>query len=514
MATSFSTQGATSPFVTPTALNNFTASVGATPQARALTNMSVGGMQTSTPQAPQVTMPQAPSQPVVSHTVSDAAGNTVTQKYATPEPGLLASSNSAPTTNTPSTTNPTSNPNANYNAGVTQTNTGAGTPANVQSNSQVTSTPSTNSSNPQTQQGLLSAIQSLITNQDSQQAGLTSQEQALTNNFTNMNAGILSQPGEIGYQTGRQAQLQNTEQQGLSQLEGQQAQLAAYEQPQLSALTTEAGLLGPQQQAISAPAGGVTTLANTGQQFSNPIYEPATGAYQALSPQPNGTPGQAPTAGQASQYAIKSGDTLNAIAAANGIPEATLAAANPGINANDLQIGSNITIPASGTDNTAFSGGVASGQAAAGQQQVANQTALAQARSVQGKISSLLAANPTLNASPASAANAVQAWAQSTAAPTGPYVNLLNDLQEYANTIAPVLGVGGAPTDNKIAIATQLVPLLASGQTIEQAIQNLDDIAVGKINAVPQAAQNAAQPAQTQGSNTPSSIGQWGWTPQ
>lgn len=410
----------------------------------------------------------------------------------------------SPVINTPSATNPTSNPNANYTAGAAQT---VNTPAAVQqlSNAGISTAPTgaTVASTPATQASLIQQEEDLINKQNSQQEGLTSQEQTLENNFANMNAGILSQPGEIGYQTGRQAQLQNTEQQGLAQLEQSQADLAAYEQPQLAALGTAANQLGPQSQEITAPAGAVTTLANSGQQFSNPIYEPASGAYQALSPQPNGTLGQPSTAGQASQYAVKQGDSLTSIAAANGLTTAQLEAANPQIaNVNLIKPGDNITIPASGTGNTAFSGGIAVGQAALGQQQAVNQAALAQARGIQQNITNLLQQNPTLNASPAALGNAITQWANSTAVPSGPYVNLLNDLQEYANTIAPVLGVGGSVTDNKTAIATQMVPVLASGGTIQQALANLDANAVTKINAVPAAAQNASIPAQSQGGNS------------
>lgn len=275
LSSAFNTQGATSPFVTPTALNNFVSSVGATPQARALTNMSVGGVQTTTP---QVILPQTPSQPVTSHSVTDAAGNTVKQTYATPEPGLLTSqSGSGGASYTPPvSTSPVAGA-AQYNNALAEsllTPTPSSNAVPQLSNAGVSTASTDTSTNPQTQQGLIAQINALINNQNSQQAGLTSQEQELTNNFTNMNAGILSQPGEIGYQTGRQAQLQNTEQQGLSQLEGQQAQLAAYEQPQLSALTTEAGLLGPQNQTITASPGSITTNALTGQTYSAPTQVP------------------------------------------------------------------------------------------------------------------------------------------------------------------------------------------------------------------------------------------------
>lgn len=355
-----------------------------------------------------------------------------------------------------------------------------------------------------------------------QNAALTAQAQAIGTNYGQQianvgNIGAGMQAGDLSTGTspvgeGNAAIASEQESNRISALgTAENAALAPINQELTAQSQAQAGLLGAGQLAspnntnVTPPAGAVTTNALTGQQYSNPIYEPATGAYQAISPQPNGTAGQPATAGQATQYQIKSGDTFNAIAAANGTTAAALEAANPGANPNDLKIGSSITIPASGTGNTAFSGGIAAGQATAGENQVAMQSALAQSRGIAANISTLLQQNPTLNSSPAAIGNAIQQWASSTQVPTGPYVNLLNDLQEYANTIAPVLGVGGAPTDNKTAIATQMVPILASGGTIQQALANLDANAVTKINAVPQAVSNAAAPAQSQSTNTSSS---------
>lgn len=355
-----------------------------------------------------------------------------------------------------------------------------------------------------------------------QNAALTAQAQAIGTSYGQQianvgNIGAGMQAGDLSTGTspvgeGNAAIASEQESNRISALgTAENAALAPINQELTAQSQAQAGLLGAGQLAspnntnVTPPAGAVTTNALTGQQYSNPIYEPATGAYQAISPQPNGTAGQPATAGQATQYQIKSGDTFNAIAAANGTTAAALEAANPGANPNDLKIGSSITIPASGTGNTAFSGGIAAGQATAGENQVAMQSALAQSRGIAANISTLLQQNPTLNSSPAAIGNAIQQWASSTQVPTGPYVNLLNDLQEYANTIAPVLGVGGAPTDNKTAIATQMVPILASGGTIQQALANLDANAVTKINAVPQAVSNAAAPAQSQSTNTSSS---------
>lgn len=254
------TPGLVSPFGTPTALNSLNANLGKNTTSNypatvtsSPTNAFAGTMQTSTPQIAGLVNP-------VAHPAVTAAANSHPTSLTTNPDGTVKATydTSEPIVSTPSASNPTSNPNYNYNAGTAQTGTGAGTP--ITSNAG-TSTPSTGTS-PTTQQGLLSQIQTLINQQNSQQSGLTSQEQGLINNFTNMNAGILSQPGEIGYQTGRQAQLQQTEQSGLAALEGEQARLAGYEQPQISALTSAAGLLTPQ-----ATAAGQT------------VFDPSTGTF-------------------------------------------------------------------------------------------------------------------------------------------------------------------------------------------------------------------------------------------
>lgn len=204
--------------------------------------------------------------------VNSTQTNTIKASQTAPASQQVATGSPTNTSSTAPTVSPTGgNPNVNYSAGVTPlVNNPTSTVPQV-SNAGVSTAPTTASGTsgaPQTQQSTLQQIKDLIAQQDSQQSNLTGQEQTLTNNFTNMNAGILSQPGEIGYQTGRQAQLQQTEQTGLAALEGQQAQLAAYEQPQLSALTSVANNLTPQTvapgQAVFNPGTGQYTNASSG----------------------------------------------------------------------------------------------------------------------------------------------------------------------------------------------------------------------------------------------------------
>lgn len=162
---------------------------------------------------------------------------------------------------------------------------------------------------------------------------------------------------------------------------------------------------------------------------------------------------------------------------------------------------------------TPFTAGEVAGQQAAGQNIVTMKTAYAQATGIHQQISQLLQQNPTLNASPAAVGNAINQWVNSTQVPSGPYVNLLNDLQEYANTIAPVLGVtSGNVTDAKQAIAQGMVPILASGGTIEQALTNLETTASGKINQAQTVGQNPNAPVTAPTQNTPSaSVSGFGW---
>lgn len=477
-STAFNTQGATpilptiSPFLSP--------SSGGTSQGRALTNMSVGGTQTTTPSAPQITMPQPPSQPVTSHTVTDAAGNTTKQTYDT-TPGLLSSTNTTPVVGGTGSGG-TANPNFDYTN--TSYNTGAGTPV-APSTATTPTTSTTNAgttSTPQTQQGFLSQIQNLINSQNSQQQNLTGQEQQLSTNFANMNAGILNQPGEIGYQTGRQAQLQQTENTGLAALEGQQAQLAAYEQPQLSALTTAAGQLSPQNQSITPPAGGVTTIANTGQQYSNPILSaPGQTFYSA---QPQGTPGQPSTAGQTSQYTVQSGDSLSSIAAANGMTTAQLEAANPGItNPNLIQPGQQVTIPSSNGSSQYGTGPAATAnvQSIEGFQTQASNMNVA-LNSITANMPGMLTAMQQGNINPAGL-NIVNGALQAVGANTSnPYyqefINYANDFaNKYAIAITPA---GQDPTNARLQIAQSLIDGTQNAAALQQVMNNLTE--QGKTN--------------------------------
>ena len=78
----------------------------------------------------------------------------------------------------------------------------------------------------------------------------------------------------------------------------------------------------------------------------NDVYEMPLTKEEALAYAKNGyVVEELPQAQDGGIYTVKSGDTFNAIAYANGISPEELAAANPGINANSLSINQVLTIP-------------------------------------------------------------------------------------------------------------------------------------------------------------------------
>lgn len=459
------------------------------PGANSIAQQTFGG-------STQTTTPSMGVQAKSPNTNLTPPSNTLTSSQTAPSsnsssglyPSLMSNQvgtpqSTAPVVNTPSATNPTSNPNFNYNAGVTANTAAPATSysnAGFAGNGTAPTTSTTNSSTPLTQQGIYQQLLNQLNTYQSQESGLTSQEQGLASQMAAANAGILNSPGELGYQTGRQAQLQQTYNTGLGALQQNQAQLANYESPIISALTSAGGQLGPQQQAVTPPAGGVTTIANTGQQYSNPIYEPASGAYNALSPQPNGTPGTPSTAGQASTITIQPGQTLDQIAAQYGTTATALAQANGIANPNDIQAGASLTIPSSTGTNTPFAGGVASGQAALGTQYAQNYSAYQQSEGIRQNIDSIIQANPNLNPSVFTNVNSALQFLNGQVSNPA-YAILANNVAEYVNTLAPILGVGGDTTNYKTALAQQFLNGAASGQNMQQILAGIAQTASVKL---------------------------------
>lgn len=86
------------------------------------------------------------------------------------------------------------------------------------------------------------------------------------------------------------------------------------------------------------------------------------------------------------------------------------------------------------------------------------------------------------NPSPVALGNYLTQWLNGQAIPDHQYANVVNDLSEIANTIAPVLGTPGNPTDLKTTIAQELIPRLMAGQDIGTVLDNLEQNANIKIS--------------------------------
>lgn len=134
------------------------------------------------------------------------------------------------------------------------------------------------------------------------------------------------------------------------------------------------------------------------------------------------------------------------------------------------------------TSGTPFSGGQVQGDVALGQQYAQNVSANNQAQAIKTNIQTYLAQNPTLNPSQFSDVNtALQFLNGKVSNPQ--YQTLSNYLQEYINTLAPILGVGGDTTNLKTQIANGFVNAAASGQSVSQVLDGIEQLAQAKLNA-------------------------------
>lgn len=103
------------------------------------------------------------------------------------------------------------------------------------------------------------------------------------------------------------------------------------------------------------------------------------------------------------------------------------------------------------------------------------------AEGIKNTITGYLAANPSLNSSDLAAGNLLQQWIQGKQLTDPKYQTLFNYLDEYTNTLAPILGVGGDATNLKTQIAQGFVNSAASGQSITQVLQAMSALATNKI---------------------------------
>ena len=134
-----------------------------------------------------------------------------------------------------------------------------------------------------------------------------------------------------------------------------------------------------------------------------------------------------------------------------------------------------------GGTNTPFSGGIAQGNVALGQQYAQNISANNQAKTVKNQIVNDLNATP-LNPSDFTDINSfIQLLSGKVSNPK--YQILSNQLAEYVNTLTPILGVGGDNTNLKTQIAQGMINGQASGQSIVDVLNGIERLADAKLQS-------------------------------
>lgn len=296
--------------------------------------------------------------------------------------------------------------------------------------------------------------------------------------------------------SGETAALAGTQQQLLAQQQAATAANEAAGQANTGQSLQQSGLqAGATLQTPSASTQqvgqGTTVLGANGQPIaSTPVLAPVGSQTQYQVPAATYTNGQQNATPTSQGYNVQQGDTFNALAGQYGTTTQALEAANPGINPNNLQVGQRINIPQaqSTSGNSPFTAGQVAGQAGLGQTYAQNNAAITAAQGIQQKINADITTNGINSLSSATVANAANDWVKGQLSDPN-LANFFNDLTDYTQTIAPLIGIAGSPTDAKTFISQQMVNGMQSGQTIMQVLDNLNTLAINKNSAVQSAGQ-------------------------
>lgn len=103
---------------------------------------------------------------------------------------------------------------------------------------------------------------------------------------------------------------------------------------------------------------------------------------------------------------------------------------------------------------------------------------------IKNKITTYLAANPSLNPTELAVGNKLQQWIEGKQLTDPKYQTLFNYLNEYTSTLAPILGVGGDATNLKTEIAQSFINAAASGQSIAEVLENMQQLSEGKLQDI------------------------------
>lgn len=283
------------------------------------------------------------------------------------------------------------------------------------------------------------------------------------------NAAIASQSASARMQALSQAQ--------QAALQGTGQQLTGTEQL-TNALTSGIGAQTAQQQT------GISGLTNAGNlaqpsaaAYGQTVFDPVTGQYSGgnMDPQTQATSlAQKVMSGQMT-YA----QALASLGYAGTAGTNFLNNAITGAGGNPLQLEAQGGIQQA--NMTALGTAAASGQAGVLSSLPSMEAADTAAEGVKNTITTYLVANPQLNPADFAAGNKLDQWIQGKQLSDPKYQTLANYLNEYTNTLAPILGVGGDPTNLKTEIAASFINAAASGQSIAEVLENMQSLSKGKI---------------------------------
>ena len=288
---------------------------------------------------------------------------------------------------------------------------------------------------------------------------------------------IESTPIPLNFQQGRIGAIQRaaaTEEQALT---GQVSNALAGQGQQLSALSSNASnALTGQGQQITAQGQVASYTAPQLGQWGQTYYQPGYAGTSQQGGDMNGAMqqyAQLLATGQGSN--IPSSITSNPVLNAQVLQMAQQI--NPNFNYNTAQGSANAQVQNTQTLGTAQTQGIAGVL----QSLPAMQSANTAADGIKNTIVTYLQQNPSLNATDLVAGNKVQQWIDGKQLADPKYQTLFNYLNEYTNTLAPVLGVGGSPTNLKTEIAQSFINAAASGKSIAEVLNNMSSLASNKI---------------------------------
>lgn len=268
-----------------------------------------------------------------------------------------------------------------------------------------------------------------------------------------------------------------------------------------AAVPTFPGLLGNISDTAKGNLGIGQNAANIAQNYGQQISDigqkgaAAQAGYKTTGTSPVGE-GNAAVIGQttaAQQQAAAAGETAalqgtqQQLTGQNQAASAYTGAANLAQPVTQFGVLTNPTNGQSVSPNpgaSAFQGGYVQGQQAAGTNAAGMDVANTAATGIKNTITDYLTQNPTLNANDLTFGNTVTQWINGQQLGDPKYQTLFNDLSEYANTLAPILGVGGNVTNMKNQIAQDMINAKASGKSITEVLNNLEQLAKDKVSNI------------------------------